>query len=62
MGTIFEKHLTMFFTEIIGEMLINAMNLNSMNELEQEWKEAIKEFNEKKTTGEVYRIYAKKRN
>jgi hypothetical protein len=59
LGIILEKHTTMFFIDIMGEMLSHFSNI-SMDKLKQEWKEVQEEFNEEGTSFETYRMWAMK--
>ena len=59
LGTILEQHTTMFFVDVIGEMIANSCNI-SMNELKRDWKDVQKEFDEMGTSLEVFRMWVMK--
>ncbi|CAI2173788.1 2179_t:CDS:2 [Funneliformis geosporum] len=61
-GILFEQLCSTFFTDVLGEMLIDLMDFDDINELNQEWKKTLKEFDEDKTIVDAYRIYAMKKN
>lgn len=59
LGVLLEEHTTMFFVNVIGEAIADLNNI-SMDELKLDWKEVQKEFDETKTSLEIYRMWVMK--
>ncbi|CAG8615250.1 236_t:CDS:2 [Funneliformis mosseae] len=60
-GLLFEQLCTVFFSEVLGEVLLDTMNFDNVDELNQEWNGTLKEFDEVQTIVDAYRIYAMKK-
>lgn len=58
-GILLEDHTTMFFVDIIGEAIAELNNI-TMDELKRDWKEVQKEFEEVKTSLEIFRMWVMK--
>ncbi|RGB37241.1 S-adenosyl-L-methionine-dependent methyltransferase [Rhizophagus diaphanus] len=58
-GVLLEDHTTMFFVDIIGEAIAELNNI-TMDELKRDWKEVQKEFEEIKTSLEIFRMWVMK--
>jgi hypothetical protein len=58
-GVLLEEHTTTFFVNIIGDAIANLNNI-SIDDVKRDWKGVQKEFDEVKTTIEIYRMWVMK--